>query len=287
MRKKMMTALNVFKAQGPGEVMRLSFEKAAMWWHHGDLIELSKLVGRPTPIARIDPCRFRLDAPTVSSSVRDLLLSGQHEKAERTLMRQFMNPDLPLIELGGAFGVVSCIANKRLSSPRRHVVVEANPNLIPVLNDNRDRNGCQFTVLQRVVGYGHRSLPFHVDANVLASNSLVATGEAVEVATTTLAEIIETYGFRPCTVIADIEGAEADLVRHEADTIARYVETLIVEVHDRLIGPAAAKEFLRTLDDMGCRLVGRVGDSMAFHNTRLGQETRRAPSVLEAPSVVK
>ena len=112
---------------------------------------MAAINGRPSAVARLDGCRFRLDTPEVSDALRYLLLSGKHEKSERILVKKYVDADLPLVELGGALGVVSCVANKLLTRPDQHVVVAANPALIPILLDNRDRNGCRFTVVNRAI----------------------------------------------------------------------------------------------------------------------------------------
>jgi FkbM family methyltransferase len=264
MHKSVATALNVLRDQGPGEVARLSIEKAMMWWRLGDPINPGKLIGRPSPVARLDGCRFWLDAPEMSGNLRYLLLSGKHEKPERLLVRRFVDPALPLIELGGSIGVVSCIANRRMRDPRLHVVVEANPSLIPLLLRNRDANRCQFSVLNRAIGYGGERLRFHVNPNVLASGAYGDSDTTIDVETTTLSSILNEYGFERCNVVCDIEGAEADLVGREAPTLSSCVDTFIVEVHERLIGTLQTQVMLRSLADAGFEIVGREWDSIAL-----------------------
>jgi FkbM family methyltransferase len=267
LQRRIATALSVLQHEGFREVARVSLEKAAMWWRQGDAFELLKLVGRSTPVARLDGCRFTLDAAEVSESLKYLLLSGKHEAPERALVRQFVNPALPLVELGGALGVVSCIANRLLTDPDRHVVVEANPSLIPVLAANRDLNGSRFTVLNRVVGYDQPFASFPIARNVLASSLRVETGHRVTVPTTSLAGILDEFGFDRSTVICDIEGAEAELIRRESATLASRVDTIIIEVHDQLLGVEQTRALWNTLRDAGFEVMAAAWDTVALRRT--------------------
>jgi len=65
------------------------------------------------------------------------------------------NPDTQggaaVLELGGCLGVLSCTINKRLGDPTKHVVLEANPALIPYLRGNREINRAAFIVTNSVV----------------------------------------------------------------------------------------------------------------------------------------
>src|SRR5262245_7643009 len=115
--RKVATALSILTNQGVEQVARVSLEKAGIWWRHGEPLEIGKFLGRPSEVARLDGCRFRLDTPVVSDSLRYLLLSGKHEAPERTLVRRWLDPALPVVECGGSIGVVSCITNALLDDP--------------------------------------------------------------------------------------------------------------------------------------------------------------------------
>jgi FkbM family methyltransferase len=264
LQRKLATAWSILHSQGLEAAARVSMERAGMWWRHGSRFELGKFVGRPSPYVRLDGCTFSLESPVISPIVRDLLLTGQHEAPERALIRRHLDPSLPLVELGGSIGVVSCIANAMLHDPSRHVVVEANPALLPVLDDNRRRNGRSFTVLHRAVGYGAAGLNFPVSTDILASSTLIPTGATVAVQTTSLGAILQARGFQQCTLVCDIEGAEIDMVREEAAVLRESVAMLIMEVHDRIVGPEACDAMFRSLHDAGFELVDRVWDTVAM-----------------------
>jgi len=258
------TAYQLLTTAGPSAVARVSIEKVGMWWRHGGTFDIGRIIGRPEPIARLDGCEFELNWPAVRDNVKDLLLSGKHEQPERTLVKKFLPPDAPLVEFGAAFGVVSCISNRRLEDPTRHVVVEANPALIPVLTANRNRNNCRFEVLHRAIAYDTPTVGLDVDENPLASRVDSRGSPVTHVTTTTLRRIVEERSFRRCTLICDIEGAELDLVRHEADTIGDRVETIVLELHERMIGREQTAEMLARLRDVGFEIVMRLWESIVL-----------------------
>jgi hypothetical protein len=144
--RRFQSALTLLKTGGVANVTKAAAEKAGMWWRHGELLGPGRFVRPPADVARLDGCVFALDDPAVNEELRYLLLSGKHEGPERRLARRYVDPALPVVELGAAMGVVSCIINRRLADPARHVVVEANPGMIPLLTRNRDRNGCRFRI---------------------------------------------------------------------------------------------------------------------------------------------
>lgn len=232
-------------------------------WYLGKLIELRG------NIIRIDGCSFSVDCPIISTKFKSEFLFDNYEAPERRAVHRFLDPNLPLVEFGGSVGVVSCLANRRLSDPKRHVVVEANPALIPLLEANRDRNGCKFTVLPRVIAYGSEEAVFHSNStNFVGSTALTHHAndtivgdvlEDVKVQTISLQSVLEKYGFDRCTLICDIEGAEATLVEHEYEIIRDKVMTLIIEVHEYFLGKEGVKNLLARFDALGLHNVYNEG----------------------------
>jgi hypothetical protein len=93
--------------------------------------------------------------------------------------------------------------------------------------------------------------------------------DQVDVPATTLHQLLDDHGFRRCTLICDIEGAEVELVRREARTLSQCVETLIMEVHHRLVGDEASAVLLETLHQAGFHVIERTWDSVAYRNIGL------------------
>jgi FkbM family methyltransferase len=198
-------------------------------------------------LVRVGPDYFRpCDEPT-----RDLLLSGLYEAPERFAAKRYIRRDLPVVEFGGSLGVVACAVNRQLKDPKRHVVVEANPEILPILRENRDPNRCEFEIVHGAAGAPGGTVRFYVGRDTLSSSSVAATQKSVEVPVVTLEEILKSHAFERCGLICDIEGAELDLIRNELATLKSQVEIFIVEFHPRISGTEAMEESLRLLKENG------------------------------------
>ncbi len=202
----------------------------------------------------MDGCTFGAKGIKVEV-LRNDILNGVFEQFERSAVRQYLSPVLPVVELGGCMGVVSCITNRLLQDPAAHVVVEANPQVIPLLKANRRRNGCTFEILNRAVAYGSTTIEYAPSLN-FAGNSLAEDrGNArVKVATTSLGDIVQQRRFDRYTLICDIEGHECELVEQES-AILRRADTIILETHARMVGEEKNQAMLARLHEIGFTII--------------------------------
>jgi FkbM family methyltransferase len=220
-------------------------------------------------VVRIDSCTFLVSHPAIRTATKSLFLLGGYEKAERDILKRYLDTSLPVIELGGSIGVVACLTNKLLKDPLKHVVVEANPDLISVLSANRDRNGCAFTIVNRALAYGEPSATFYVDTkDFLGSSVQVKSERAIQVPAITLGEIIEEHGFDTCALVCDIEGGEMDLVEREPQLLQDHVATIIVEMHGWRVGHEQAAATIRSLERLGFRCLHEKSGTFLFRNER-------------------
>src|SRR2546426_10596379 len=110
---------------------RLARSPLANPWLIGRLVELGG--NRVTT----DGLTFSLDTPGITTRDKSLVYLGRHEVPELALVHAHLVADLPVIELGGGMGFVSCYTTRKPPHPRAPIVVEGNPELIPTLNINR------------------------------------------------------------------------------------------------------------------------------------------------------
>lgn len=217
----------------------------------------------------LDGCQFTVDSPAIARELKSQFLAGRYERPEREALKRFLDPRLPVIELGGAIGVVACLTNKKLTNPQAHVVVEANPDLIPLLRQNRDRNRCSFTIIHGAIAYGSADVVFYRNAHFHAGNTFNAWNESpdasLHVPIISLREIVDRFGFDRCILICDIEGGEFHLLEHEADTLSRRVVTFMVEVHEQ-VAPDLAKSFFPRLERIGFTLVHEAERTYVLQN---------------------
>jgi FkbM family methyltransferase len=208
---------------------------------------------------------FSLDSPAITTRDKCTIALGGHEEPERKLVR-WMPRDLPVFEFGGAIGVTSCAVNRHLSDPTRHVVFEPNPVAKALLERNRDLNRCRFVVRQAALAYGGDVATFGVHEDLFRSK-LPEVGECRETITVpavTVAGVLEAAGWPRCSLVADIEGAEALLVEHEIDTLRQRCPFLMLEIHPRVLGQERCDEMVRRLEGAGFRVLERLDRNWAF-----------------------
>lgn len=249
-----------FQQDGARGVLDVCLQKLMKTWRRGEVWQLGRFVGMPTEIVRLEDCKFRLDETLLPANVVDLLLEDHYEEPERDALKEFLDPDLPVIELGACLGVVSCLTNRRLRHPEKHVVVEANPALVPMIEQNRERNCCRFRIVNAAVSYGAETITFNVNDNILASSLHGDAEQSVVVSTITLQRLLEEHGFERVTLICDIEGAELQLVEHEIDVLRERVSTIIMELHDRMVGEVPTQRMLERLESAGFRILSNDRD---------------------------
>lgn len=249
-----------FQRDGARGVLDVFLQKVLKTWRRGEVWQLGRFVGMPTEIVRLDGCKFTLDETLLPAKVIDLLLEDHYEEPEREALKQFLDPELPVIELGACLGVISCLTNRRLLHPEKHVVVEANPALAPLIEQNRERNRCRFKIVNAAVTYGGETIAFNVSDNILASSLHAEEQQSVVVSTVTLRRLLEKHGFERVTLICDIEGAELELVENEVDVLRERVSTIIMELHDRIVGDEPTKRMLERLQSAGFQILSKDRD---------------------------
>src|ERR1044072_4533763 len=172
--KKLTTANRTLQASGlSGLKSVLSDKKQALYgklysrvaktrWVWNDHWWIGKLVEIRGNRVMVDGCEFGLDSPAISTSHKSrLFFDFVYEAPEREALRRDLNPELPVVDFGVSIGVIACLTNKKLNAPREHVVVEANPDLLPLLEENRDRNGCKVSILHRAIAPTTDKIKFH------------------------------------------------------------------------------------------------------------------------------
>lgn len=230
------------------------------WWKETAPWYAGKVANAVRSRIRIDGRPFDLP-PTTSTFIRGLAWLGVYETSERYAIARFLPRTLPVVELGGSAGIVACLTNRLLADPTRHIVVEANPHVVPILERNRQTNGCRFHILHAAVAYGAESIEFGVSDDFLASSlAAPAHGHRVTVPATSLAKIVADAGYDRCSVVCDIEGAEVALLKNEGDLFKRVVETLLIEVHPAIVGSGTVSWLDTQLDALGFTPVWKCGD---------------------------
>jgi FkbM family methyltransferase len=190
--------------------------------------------------------RFTVPKDQTTRSMRGRFLADTYEWPERTLVKRHLPGRCRVLELGGGLGVLSCVVNRLLDDPTAHVVVEANPALIPLLVRHRRTNGARFAIENCVVSR-ETSARLAVGRD-LDSSSVGADG--IPVATKSLEEIEAAHRVTFDAIVMDIEGGEAEfIVGHPAKL--RQLRFLMIEFHADGLGSEGVERLRGRLRDVG------------------------------------
>lgn len=207
--------------------------------------------------------RIPQDSPP---GVGNALLRQKYEMEEAQLILRHLDPGLPVIELGGSIGVISCLIQSRLAAGVRHLVVEANPALIDICRQNASQQpdgGAE--VINAALGYGATHLAFTIGANI-HSNRLAQPGDkgerVIQVPAVTLSDLLSCLGdVAAYTLVCDIEGGELDLLENEWEQV-RKAALVIMELHPNVYPKTTAdvQAIEKRMQDAGFQQAERLGD---------------------------
>lgn len=146
-----------------------------------------------------------------------------HELAEQIVLYRHIEPNDQVLEFGPNVGRSSIIINSRLKNKDKHVVVEADPTVVPKLRENRDANGQRFRIFPGAISdtpLYRRGWKTGPDKNL---------GE--EVNTLTLSSFLQKYSdVRFNTIVADCENCLIPLLKKN-DSFLKNIRKVIIE-HD-------------------------------------------------------
>jgi FkbM family methyltransferase len=175
----------------------------------------------------------KLDLSTVSPHIMIDVNKGRHESEEAAAIAAFLTerPELDILELGGFLGYISCFI-ENVSSSTRHIVVEPNPEMAPVLERNRQLNNSTFDIVHAAYASQAETVTLHVPDNERAASLYGSSDESYEVPGVSIAQLIDRFSLSDFALVVDIEGGEIDLLTNELDLLENHCDLLIIEFHD-------------------------------------------------------
>lgn len=238
--------------------------KRRLNWYKNRFRVNNPVVGRAVELlgnrVRLDGLTYSLDTPQISRGHKSTIAFGLHEIEERHLVSRWLPSHLPVLEFGGGLGVVSCLTNRKLDRPERHVVVEANPAMIPILTENRDLNRCKFSIVNKAIAYDCEAIDLNVDEEFVGSTAKAASfGRTTRVSAATVKQIMDEAGFERAGLVCDIEGIEIDIIDREADLLASRIEFIVAEMHPAISGEADVVRAIAKLEAVGFTLKETLG----------------------------
>ena len=240
-------------------------------WYKSRFQVNNPVVGRVVELlgnkVRMDGLTYSVACPSISTGHKSTLAFGLHEIEERALIRRWLHSDVPVLEFGGGIGVVSCLINRKLRNQGQHIVVEANPAMVPVLKRNRDLNSCKFQIVNKAIAYDGEFVDLTLDQEFVGSSTKSAGSNSVRVAATTITKLMDEAGLTTVGIVCDIEGVEADIIRRELPALGKRVSFFMAEMHPAILGAVVVEELLRDIETLGFDLCERIGNNVFFERS--------------------
>jgi FkbM family methyltransferase len=175
------------------------------------------------------------------------LADGTYEEDEARSADRCVRDGFRVLELGAGIGYVTALCAQR-TGPGNVLSVEANPDLLPVIEANLARNGLSG------VSVMHGAVTGPVDEGATAEfavsdgftgSSLTGKGRGVTVPLVSVHDLIRAH--KPHVVLMDVEGAEAEMFGRPWKCPLRFC---VMELHPRKYQPRVVKRIVDFMSRM-------------------------------------
>lgn len=206
--------------------------------------------------------------PLVDANIRYLLARGRdYEAEEAAFIQNVLRPGVHVIELGGSLGVISRVIRQAIGADAHHIVVEANPDLAKICEENAARDAAPGAteVLQAAVAYTDAPTIAFARGDTHHTGHVAQAGGAgtFEAPAMKLAALrAKLPSGAPWALVSDIEGGELDMFMREPPEIFAHMTHAILEIHPEAFTAMGSSEaaFMGRLNDIGLTLLERQAD---------------------------
>ena len=188
----------------------------------------------------------------LSDRLHGKLASGGYEAHEAHAARMRVRPGQRVLELGSGVGYIASIC-AGITGPENVVTVEANPDMLPVIRANLDRNGFAAVSLMHGAVCGLEedggTIAFERKKTFWAGRIADADSNPEAVVDVPLLPIGPLLArLEPNVVIMDIEGAEAQLFDAPWP---RHVRAVMMELHPKQYPDSTIKKIVDCMSASG------------------------------------
>ena len=205
-----------------------------------------------------------LEHPLITPPIRRDIYFGDYERKELDLIERRLEPVDTVMEIGAGIGFLSAFCARNVGSERVHAY-EANPALLPLIEEVHARNGVHPRVVHALLGKGDGERDFFVERDYWASSLVRRSPEAQCIRIRQIDLEAELARVAPSFLIVDVEGGEYELLR---DATLAGVAKLCLEVHPDVLGNARVSELFAALIGAGFALDFTLMRKNVFFFTR-------------------
>ena len=209
--------------------------------------------------------KFPKHPEIIRGALRVALRDNLYEAKETNAAMRTVRAGDRVIELGAGIGYMSTLVAKKRGVESVHCF-EANPHLIDYIRSVHDANNVtNATVTNAILGKRKGKADFYVRNKLTASSLEKMEGKGISsVETIDVLNAAHVFDeIKPTVLIADIEGAEVDLIPL---LDLSNLRAAIIELHPQWIGPAGVNIVMQAFMDAGMAYYhrGTHGKVVAF-----------------------
>lgn len=164
------------------------------------------------------------------------ILAGRYEQKEASLVERYVPDGSDVLELGGGIGFITAVTEQTTDDLGTHVVLEVNPDLLPMLRQAKKTNELQVIVDPVAYSSNGDTVAFESGNTFTQSSIEESDTDGETIPAKSLEALIEEYDLNEFALIADIEGAETGLLDEEFETMASHCPIVILELHRSSLG---------------------------------------------------
>lgn len=175
-------------------------------------------------------CKLVDNSDVIAPAISALIRKGLYEKSEIEYALKHLQEDDIVLELGASLGAMSVVLNKH-KPPKSYYAIEANPELIEVIETNHRLNEVKCEVINAAIGDEDRETDFYIHRACWASSlekfPYFLRKEKIKMIKfdRLLKETKANF------IICDIEGAEHLIFSEDIDLSG--VNKIVIEIHGK------------------------------------------------------
>jgi FkbM family methyltransferase len=216
------------------------------------------------------------DIPSTMNANECLAVYGGNYEADETrIIREWMQPDSTIVEIGCNIGFVGRYAfTEKLLDSGTYICVEPNPVPGPALRRNMERAerqcpGRRFEIVSAAIrGGGDQRVD--VQFVVRKNQTSAAVGQIphekmeqiISVPSMSLTTLLRTYAPNGASLICDAEGAEIDMIFKDGEAF-QHIRQIAIELHEPAFTGRAERPdiMLDRLKSLGFTCKARMGNT--------------------------
>jgi FkbM family methyltransferase len=165
---------------------------------------------------------------------------GSYEKLEIDTILPYINDETVILNLGASVGGLASVVNNKMKIKTNMLAVEANPNLIEDLNNNRNINTLGFHIEHGAISSTNKKVHFNFNGLSLSGSIFRkkwlegdkwGNYNSLEMETITPMDLETKYNLKFNTLSCDIEGEELTLLEDLIEYFKNF-KVMVIEFHN-------------------------------------------------------